>query len=337
MAKLSVIIPTYNRSRLVVDAIDSVIAQRTDHALEIIVVDDGSQDDTREVLRKYAGRIEYRHQPNRGMNAARNYGVRKASGEYVAFLDSDDAWLPFKADMQIAVMDRLPNVGFAFSNFYAWRNGLRSPNGLAAWMVPGASFEEHVTQRFSSVALDVGELEPFSVACCEIYRLSLYQPVVLPSTSIVRRQVFDEIGLLAEDNWMCGDWEFFARASKKFGAAYIDKETALNRSHDDPVRLMRRALKERTKQRIESIRRTWRSDEPFMSEFGTEVDRVESQEWRTLFKCACYDGDVAAAREHMRQLRRLSGTISFELRALWWLMQTAPTRLALADLHRRMR
>src|SRR5687768_913363 len=130
MLVLSVVIPTYNRSRLVVEAIDSVLAQRGNVALEVIVVDDGSEDDTRRALNAYAGHITYHHQPNAGMNAARNAGVRRSSGKYVAFLDSDDVWLPFKAELQVAIMDQLSQVGFVFSNFFAWRNGIRMADGL---------------------------------------------------------------------------------------------------------------------------------------------------------------------------------------------------------------
>jgi hypothetical protein len=333
MTKLSVIIPTYNRSKLIADAIDSVIGQRTGHRIEIIVVDDGSEDDTRNVVRKYKGRVQYLCQPNRGMNAARNYGVREATGEYIAFLDSDDAWLPLKAEMQISVMDQVHDAGFAFSNFFAWRNGARFPDGLGAWMVPGSGLDEHVTAVLTSAELGIcPELEPFAIKRCEIYRLSLYQPVVLPSTSVVRRHVFAALGPLDEDNWMCGDWEFFARASKQFGAVFVDQETTLNRSHDDAVRLMRRALTERTKQRLASIARTWRADTEFLAAYKSEVDRVETREWKTLFKRTCQEGNLAEAGRYLGEIARLTGSNPYDLRLLWWLFHVPGSRTAAARL-----
>lgn len=90
---VSVIIPTYNRAHCVGEAIDSVLAQ-VPPADEVIVVDDGSTDDTAEVLAAYGDRITVLHQQNAGAAAARNTGIRHATGEWVAFLDSDDLWRP---------------------------------------------------------------------------------------------------------------------------------------------------------------------------------------------------------------------------------------------------
>lgn len=334
MPALSVVIPTYNRARLVVEAVDSVLAQQGDVQLETIVVDDGSTDDTRNALERFAGRIIYIRQPNGGMNAARNAGIRASSGDCVAFLDSDDAWLPFKAALQLGVMAKLPEVGFAFSDFFTWRRGERIPNGLGRWMAPGASIARHALRRLRSTDLGIPSPEPFAVDVCDIYALSLHQPVVLPSTSIVRRSVLSELGPLPEDNWMCGDWEYFARASRKFGAAYINTETALNRSHDDSVRLMRRPLADRTRQRIESIRRTWRADAGFMARFAAEVDRVECAEWRTLFKSTCYEGNLAEARDQLREVERLSGGADIGLRALRWSMHVPLARKCVAVLRK---
>ncbi len=114
MPKVSVIIPTYNRERLISRALDSVLKQTfTDY--EIIVVDDGSTDYTKDVLKKYEGRIRYFYQANSGISGARNRGLAEAKGEYIAFLDSDDAWLPEKLAMQVAILDRDPTVGIVYS------------------------------------------------------------------------------------------------------------------------------------------------------------------------------------------------------------------------------
>ena len=107
--KVSVIIPTYNRAHLVGRAIRSVLNQ-TYQDFEIIVVDDGSTDNTEEVVKSFNDpRIRYiRHEKNRGGSAACNTGIRAARGEYIAFQDSDDEWLPEKLEKQMQVFENTP-------------------------------------------------------------------------------------------------------------------------------------------------------------------------------------------------------------------------------------
>lgn len=109
--RVSVIIPTYNRANLVCRAIDSALAQ-THPDIEIIVVDDGSTDDTAERLAIYDQRIRVIRQPNAGVGAARNSGIALAGGEFIAFLDSDDDWLPWKLSAQIAAFQQRPELQF---------------------------------------------------------------------------------------------------------------------------------------------------------------------------------------------------------------------------------
>ena len=111
MKTISVLIPTYNYARYLPQAIDSVLAQ-TYAPLEVLVVDDGSTDDTPQVLAAYGNRIRAIRQDNQGVAAARNTGVAAARGEYVALLDSDDLWLPRKLELQIARFESDPSLGF---------------------------------------------------------------------------------------------------------------------------------------------------------------------------------------------------------------------------------
>jgi len=105
MLSVSVVIPTYNRARCIAHALESVLAQ-THAAQEILVVDDGSRDETEEVVRRYGDRVRYIRQDNAGPSAARNRGWRLASHDWIAFLDSDDRWQPTKLQRQVELLQR---------------------------------------------------------------------------------------------------------------------------------------------------------------------------------------------------------------------------------------
>jgi glycosyltransferase involved in cell wall biosynthesis len=108
---VSIVIPAYNAAWCVRKAIDSVLAQDY-HDRELIVVNDGSTDDTVSVLASYGSAIRVIHQPNGGMSNARNAGIRAARGEFLAFLDSDDWWLPQKLGRQVGLLRAQPDLGF---------------------------------------------------------------------------------------------------------------------------------------------------------------------------------------------------------------------------------
>ncbi|MBK9120620.1 MAG: glycosyltransferase [Phycisphaerales bacterium] len=110
--RISVIIPTYNRAALLPRALDSVLQQTQADLCDIFVVDDGSTDDTPQVLAAYGSRVTCLRQRNRGAGAARNAAIRACHHEFVAFLDSDDRWLPEKVESQLDALARFPEAGF---------------------------------------------------------------------------------------------------------------------------------------------------------------------------------------------------------------------------------
>lgn len=116
---ISVVIPTFNSGHLVTEAVASVLGQTIVPA-EIIVVDDGSTDDTPDRLAPFAGRIRYVRQENQGVSTARNRGVEEARGEFVAFLDADDVWHPKKIELQLAAFDLAPHLGLLGTTHVAW-------------------------------------------------------------------------------------------------------------------------------------------------------------------------------------------------------------------------
>ncbi len=115
MTAISVIIPTFNRAGLVSQAITSVL-QQADKSLEIIVVDDGSTDDTRAVVARFGDRCRYVHQLNQGPAAARNTGMAMAHGDIIALLDSDDVWLPGKLTTELRLFEQYPQADMLAGN-----------------------------------------------------------------------------------------------------------------------------------------------------------------------------------------------------------------------------
>ena len=127
--KISVIIPTFNRASFLSEAIRSVLEQdyfrqcSEDSCTELWVIDDGSTDETKKVVRTFGGRLKYRFQPNRGVSAARNLGLRLASGRFIAFLDSDDLWLSNKLLSQMSYMEAYPKSMICYTEEVWVRNG----------------------------------------------------------------------------------------------------------------------------------------------------------------------------------------------------------------------
>ena len=130
MPRISVIIPTYNRAHHLKAAVSSVLNQ-TYTDLELIIVDDGSTDATREVGEQFChldNRVRYLYQNNGGPSAARNMGIRAARGDFIAFLDSDDYWMPIKLAEQLAIAEQDARIGVVYCNWeWVLEGGLVSP------------------------------------------------------------------------------------------------------------------------------------------------------------------------------------------------------------------
>ena len=142
MPTVSVIIPTYNRSNFILETLESVFAQ-TYSDYEIIVINDGSTDDTEDILKPLisSGSIRYLFQANQGESAARNHGIRLAHGRYIAFLDSDDLILPKKLEKQVEFLENNPEIGFVHSSFVRFNDsgeeiGFRDTSHLTGWVYP---------------------------------------------------------------------------------------------------------------------------------------------------------------------------------------------------------
>jgi len=197
MPTFSVIIPTYNRERFICEAIDSVL-QQTFGECEILVVDDGSSDNTRTVLERYGNSIVYIYQENSGVSVARNTGIRRASGEWIAFLDSDDVWKKDYLSTQVAQIAAYPHaVAHIVNSVYVHPDGEQKVD----------HFEEiDVLKEFDGKRCLLLE-KPFRViVSCSHWFL---QPIVM------RRNVLMQMDLLDPDLSIAEDMDLLARISLK--------------------------------------------------------------------------------------------------------------------------
>jgi glycosyltransferase involved in cell wall biosynthesis len=222
--RASVVIPTFNRGRVVADAIDSALAQ-THRELEVIVVDDGSTDDTAErVARVRDDRVRYVRRQHAGVAAARNAGIAAATGDLVAFLDSDDVWKPDKLKVEIAALERHPAAGGVFSD-------LEKQDGST--VVP--SFMRR-TQVFSRMLAQRGYPAELFLSPRELY-LCLLQEVPIKTPALtVRRVALEEVGGFDERWTSSEDWEFLLRLVRSYPLLYVDRPLAVIRISPDSLR-----------------------------------------------------------------------------------------------------
>jgi glycosyltransferase involved in cell wall biosynthesis len=214
-ALVSVIIPNYNYGAYVAKAIDSVLAQ-TYSDIEIIVVDDGSRDDSLLVLEKYGDRITVVAQKNQGVSTARNNGVSVSRGEFVAFLDADDMWLPSKIEKQIAkLVDGDDTVGLVHCSMsYIDKDEQiigETRNGKEGWL-----------------AADLLLLQEATIG--------------VASTGLVRRAVFDEVGGFDARQTTAADWDFSYRVAKTYRIGFVSEPLVLYRLHNLNMHLNIRAM-----------------------------------------------------------------------------------------------
>ena len=196
---VSAVIPTYNRAWALGRAVDSVLAQ-TYKPLELIVVDDGSTDETPELLAALAarGRLTVLCQPNLGVSAARNAGIRKARGGLLAFLDSDDEWLPEKISFQVDFLNRRPDQVLVQTQERWIRGGRRVNPGLKHRKPAG-----------------------------DIFIPSLSRCLISPSAVMMRRNIFGEIGLFDETLPAAEDYDLWLRLLVRYPAGLIDQELVI--------------------------------------------------------------------------------------------------------------
>jgi glycosyltransferase involved in cell wall biosynthesis len=273
---VSVIVPTYNRAYCLPLALDSAL-QQTHPNLEVIVIDDGSSDDTRDLIQhRYAHdpRVRYVYQENGGVAKARNHGLSLAQGDYVALLDSDDYWQPWKIELQIACLEARPEIGMVWTEMEAVDPDgerissayLRTMYSAYEWFTEADLFsgEDRLKELLAGEEL-LGEIAPVleqlpgegKLYTGDIYSQMIMGNLVHTSTVLIRRDRFDQVRLFNEEFSPIGeDYDFHLRTCKAGPVGYInlpaiqyqvgrsDQLTRLNLHKDNSVNCLKTIMPE---------------------------------------------------------------------------------------------
>jgi len=213
MPKVSVIIPSFNCESYIAETINSVLNQ-TFRDVEVIVVDDGSTDRTREIVAAFGASVRLVAQDNAGRCAARNRGIREAGGEYICLLDHDDYWFADKLARQMAEFQRHPEAGGVYSAFIFWcgdnDDQFSSPHSFDLTV-----YQDGIDSDFSGW----------------IYHQFLLDCYMLTSTAMFRAEVFQRCGVYDESLPYSEDWELWLRIAREYPLIKLHRPTTLYRQH----------------------------------------------------------------------------------------------------------
>ena len=190
---ISVIVPTYNRAHQLPRTLDSILCQSCSPK-EIIVVDDGSTDETLALMASEYPEIVFIQQQNTGVSSARNVGIKRASGDWIAFLDSDDEWLPEKLEIQMKALYENPEIKICHTNEIWIRNGKRVNPKKKHEKFGGWIFQKCLP------------------LCC-----------ISPSSVIIHKSIFKEIGLFDYSLPVCEDYDLWLRITARNPVLYIEE------------------------------------------------------------------------------------------------------------------
>ena len=206
MVKVSVIIPVFNGEKYIREAIDSVLNQ-TFKDFEVIVIDDGSKDNTLSIIKEYKSKIRWKSQENRGQASATNEGIKMAEGEYIAYLDADDVCMPERLEVEAEYLDDHLDVGLVYSSYCQMNS--------------------------------VGEVERVVKALPHNNFLLLQKDYIARSSVVHRKNCLDEVGLFDESITGDDDWDMWIRISEKFGIGYVERPLVKYRVHGEQISLVR--------------------------------------------------------------------------------------------------
>lgn len=312
---VSVIIPTYNRGSLITEAVESVLDQ-TVPGIEVIVVDDGSTDDTLQRLAPYRDRITIIRTNHGGAPHARNAGIKVARGKYIAFLDSDDRYLAHKLALQVAVLDRYPDVGLVYSEFSSIGEAPAEEFHLKTYHAPafrnGESYRKYFTEAVSLKEAGI-ECPPWSdrmIYFGDIFDQYLRVLFVFVNSAMVRRAVLDSVGLHDEHLSLFDGYDLVLRIAKQHRIAFVDVPTYQLRYHDDQISTTKRTdgplvFIAKQRQLLQIVERHGVQDRPYYESHKSEVDATVGRLQRALgLALMGHPGNEREARQCFAESRR---------------------------------
>ena len=272
---VSTVIPAFNRAHLIRRALESALAQQAPGD-ELLVIDDGSTDDTARVVGAYGDRVRYIRTENRGAGAARNRGIQEARGDLVAFLDSDDEWMPGKLELARRWLAARPDVLFVFSDFAITNeDGSVARRFLINWHGDTRGWDEILgpAAAYSAAAPLADGWQDFPVHVGSLYEREFAASYVLTSSFVARRREAGDALRFNEDLPAMEDLYCFGRLSRLGPAAFFDTETAWQHGQASG-RISQLNRLRRAECQIIVLDRVWGSDPAFLATHGREYQRV---------------------------------------------------------------
>ena len=219
--------PTYNRANYIADAAQSVLNQ-TYMDIELIIIDDGSTDNTEEVITPFLkdNRTRYIKQKNLGAATARNHGLAIRTGKYVAFIDSDDIWEKDKIDIQLSVLNALAEVHIVFSDFSSVDEiGHTEESHIKSYFSVCDDYKLNYEDIFDNITTENirGLKDKHKVYWGNIYDTMIFGNLILTSTFFCRQEVFERAGNFNTKYETLEDYDLFLRVTKKNPVAFVDK------------------------------------------------------------------------------------------------------------------
>ena len=279
---VSVIIPTFNRASVFSRAVESVFSQ-TFKNFELIVIDDGSEDNTSEMIMKFGKPVRYFQIQHSGVSKARNTGIEKANGEWISFLDSDDYWLPQKLEKQLAYLEIHPEYRICHTDEIWIKNGRRINQG-----------KKHI--KYSGW----------------FFYPSLRLCLISPSTVIIHREVFNKAGKFDEDFKFVEDYELWLRITSRYPVGYVSEKLIVKTGgHSDQLSSSIEGIE---KYRIQAL-------EKFILSGSAKSEFLAESINMYLKKCTVYingckkrrkNSEIENIRSKMRQIMRDNRHLSLQ-------------------------